>query len=109
VTLLHETKELLASITHAEKAKRLRGVAHNLADTFPGIESDPLICGGEPVIVRTRIPVWVLVQAGYLGMSEAEILQAYPVLQAEDLTNVWAFYRCHRDEIDQQIRANGAA
>jgi uncharacterized protein (DUF433 family) len=42
-------------------------------------------------------------------MSEAEILQSYPVLRGEDLTNAWAFYRAHRDEIDQQIRDNEAA
>jgi uncharacterized protein (DUF433 family) len=74
-----------------------------------GIEADPEICGGEPCIVRTRIPVWVLIQARKLGTSEAEILRAYPTLRAEDLTNAWAYYRGHRDEIEQQIEENEAA
>ena len=73
-----------------------------------GIEADPEICGGEPRIVRTRIPVWVLVQARKLGTSEAEILKAYPTLRAEDLANAWAYYRGHRKEIEQQIRENEA-
>ena len=64
------------------------------------------MCGGEPCIVRTRIPVWVLVQARRLGVSEADLLRAYPTLRAEDLANAWAYFRAHRDEIEQQIREN---
>jgi uncharacterized protein (DUF433 family) len=104
-----EIEELLASLSRAEKAQLLQWIVHDLGDAFPGIESDPLVSGGEPRIVRTRIPVWVLVQARNLGMSEADILRSYPVLRAEDLANAWAFYRSHRDEIDGQIRDNEAA
>ena len=109
MTLLHEVREILASMTRSEKAKRLQGVGDDLGCTFPGIESNVPVSGGEPCIVRTRIPVWVLVKARNLGMSEAEILQAYPTLRAEDLANAWAFYRAHREEIDQQIQADEAA
>jgi uncharacterized protein (DUF433 family) len=84
----------------------LQWVARDLGDAFPGIESDPAVCGGEPCIVRTRIPVWVLVQARRLGVSEADLLRAYPTLRAEDLANAWAYFRAHRDEIEQQIREN---
>jgi len=80
-----------------------------LQEAEQGIEADPTICDDEPRIVRTRIPVWVLVQARKLGTSEAEILRAYPTLRAEDLTNAWAYYRGHRDEIEQQIQENEAA
>lgn len=78
-------------------------------DAFPGVESNPEVSGGEPVIVRTRIPVWVLVQSRNLGMSEADILRSYPTLRAEDLANTWAYYRLHRAEIEQQIADNEAA
>lgn len=78
----------------------------NLEDSFPGIESDPQVCGGEPCIVRTRIPVWLLVQARRLGTSEVDLLRSYPTLHAEDLTNAWAYERSHRKEIDMQIRVN---
>lgn len=74
-----------------------------------GIESTPGVCGGEPCIVRTRIPVWVLVHARNLGTSEAELLRCYPTLRAEDLANAWAYYRAHNDEIDQHIHDNEAA
>ncbi|HID64397.1 MAG TPA: DUF433 domain-containing protein [Anaerolineae bacterium] len=41
-----------------------------MGDAFPGIDSAANVCGGEPCIVRTRIPVWVLVQARRLGAME---------------------------------------
>jgi len=78
-------------------------------DAFPGIESRPEVCAGEPCIVRTRIPVWVLVRTRQLGASEADLLRSYPTLRAEDLANAWAYFRAHRDEIEQQIRENEEA
>ncbi len=77
-----------------------------LSDSWPGIESTVGICGGAPRIVRTRIPVWVLEQAGRSGLSEAGILRAYPTLRAEDLVNAWGYVEAHRDEIDRQICDN---
>ena len=62
--------------------------------------------GGEPCIVRTRIPVWLLVQARILGSSEADLLSAYPSLRAKDLTNAWAYFRANKDEIERQIVEN---
>ena len=66
------------------------------------------MCGGEARIVRTRIPVWILVQARRLGVSESMLLNSYPSLRAEDLVNAWAFYRVHHEEIDCQIAENEA-
>lgn len=106
---LEEFKQLLSNLTRAEKAQLLQWVVRDLGDAFPGIESLPGVSGGEPCIVRTRIPVWVLVQARHLGTSEAELLRAYPSLRAEDLANAWAYYRVHRDEIEQQIHDNETA
>jgi uncharacterized protein (DUF433 family) len=67
------------------------------------------VAGGEACPVRTRIPVWVLVQARKLGSSEADILRAYPTLRAEDLINAWAYYDAHKAEIETQIAENEAA
>ena len=77
--------------------------------TFAGIETDPRVCGGEPRIVRTRIPVWTLEQMRRQGFSEAEILKSYPSLRAEDLVNAWNYVDIHRQEIESQIRENEAA
>jgi len=109
MSALDEIEQLLAEMSRAEKAQVLQWVVRDLGDAFPGIESRPEINGGEPCIVRTRIPVWVLVQARQLGASEADLLRDYPTLRAEDLANTWAYTRAHREEIEQQISENEAA
>ena len=103
---LAQMEKLLTTMTRAEKAQVLQWVARDLGDAVPGIETTPGVCGGEPCIVRTRIAVWILEQARRMGAAEAEILQAYPALRAEDLTNAWAYVRSHRLEIEEQIRDN---
>ncbi len=109
MSTFQEVEKLLSIMTRAEKVQLLQWIARDLGDAFPGIDSIPGVCGGEPCIVRTRIPVWVLVQARRLGVSEADLLQCYPTLRAEDLANAWAYFRSHRDEIEQQIRENEGA
>jgi uncharacterized protein (DUF433 family) len=106
---LHDLEKQLESLTRAEKAQLLQWVARDLGDAFPGIESTPGVCGGEPCIVRTRIPVWVLGQARRQGISEAELLRSYPTLRAEDLANAWAYIRAHPEEVQRQIRENEEA
>ncbi|MCP4699013.1 MAG: DUF433 domain-containing protein [Gammaproteobacteria bacterium] len=107
--VLQEAEKLLSAMTRAEKAQVLQWVVRESGDAFPGIESTAGICGGEPCIIRTRIPVWILVQARRLGTNEADLLRAYPTLRAEDLTNAWAYARSHTDEIEKQIRENEEA
>jgi uncharacterized protein (DUF433 family) len=109
MTALQEAENLLPGMTRAEKAQLLQAVINDLGDAFPGIESQPGVCGGEPCIIRTRIPVWVLEQARRLGTSEADLLRIYPTLRAEDIVHAWAYVRAHRSEIDLQIRNNEEA
>src|SRR6266436_3338117 len=82
---LSDVEKLLPSLSPGEKAQILKWVVQELGDVFPGIDSRPDVCGGEPCIVRTRIPVWLLEQARRLGSSEQALLAAYPSLRAEDL------------------------
>jgi uncharacterized protein (DUF433 family) len=106
---IQQFEKLLSDLNRAEKARILQWVAQDLGDSFPGIESTPNVYGGEPCIVRTRIPVWLLAQAGNLGMSEAAMLESYPTLRAEDLVSACANYRYHHQEIDEQITEIEAA
>jgi uncharacterized protein (DUF433 family) len=106
---LEEARSLLARLSRGEKAQLLQWVVRDLGEAFPGIESTPGVSGGEPCIVRTRIPVWVLEQARRLGTSEADLLRSFPALRAEDLANAWAYARAHREEIERQIQENEAA
>lgn len=109
MSTLQQVQELLAQLTRAEKATVLQHVVRDLGDAFPGIESNDGVCGGEPCIVRTRIPVWVLYRLRQGGMSDADILRSYPAISAEDLANAWHYARSHRDEIEAQAKANEEA
>ena len=103
---LRDIELLLPQLNSAERAQLLQWVARDLGGAWAGIESQAEVCGGSARIVRTRIPVWLLVQAKSSGMSEAQILQAYPTLRAEDLVNAWAYARLHPEEILHEIQAN---
>src|SRR3990172_6059933 len=81
------------------------------SDTSPGgapqrITRTPGVCGGDPVVAGTRIPVWVLEQCRHLRMSTSEILEDYPSLTEADLIAAWSYAENHRDEIEQQICEN---
>jgi uncharacterized protein (DUF433 family) len=106
---LQDLEEELDALTPAEKTRLLQRIVRDLGDAFPGVESTPGVCGGEPCIVRTRIPVWMLEQMRRQGVREADILRSYPTLRAEDLASAWAYVRVHRAEIEQQIRDNEEA
>lgn len=106
---IDQMEEMIMALTPAERAQLLQKIVQHLGENFPNIENDPTICGGEPRIVRTRIPIWLLVQARRLGTTEANILKSYPSLRAEDIVSAWAYYRSHKEEIEQQIRENEEA
>jgi uncharacterized protein (DUF433 family) len=106
---MEELEDMIARLSRSEKAQILQWVARDLGETFPGIDSAPDVLDGEARIVRTRIPVWILVQARRLGASEADLLRSYPTLRAEDLANAWAYTRLHRDDIDRDIAENETA
>jgi uncharacterized protein (DUF433 family) len=106
---IQEVENIIESFSRAEKAELLKWIVQDLGDAHPGIDSSPNVCGGEPRIVRTRIPIWLLEQAKRLGASDAKLLEAYPTLRAEDLANAWAYVRSHRSEIDTQIKENEEA
>jgi uncharacterized protein (DUF433 family) len=106
---VQDIEKLIDNMTRSERMQLLQRIMRGLGDAFPGIDSRADICGGEACIVRTRIPVWILVKTSQLGASEADLLRAYPTLRSEDLVNAWAYYRTHRDEIEQQIHQHEAA
>ena len=106
---LTDFQKMLPAFSRGEKAQILKWVVRELDDDFPGVDSRPGVCGGDPCVVRTRIPIWLLENARRLGTSEQELLTAYPQLRAEDLVNAWAYARAHAAEIDAQIRENEEA
>jgi uncharacterized protein (DUF433 family) len=80
-----------------------------LAGLGSGIESTPDVCGGDARISGTRIAVSTLENYRRLGLSEAQILAAFPSLRAADLVNAWSYVATHMAEIEREIRENEEA
>ena len=106
MTALQQIEQLLSTMSSGEKALLARWVEKDLSYYTPGIEKTPGVCGGSACIVRTRIPVWLLVEARNNGADEVQMLLSFPSLRAEDLTNAWAYYRGNKVEIDAEILEN---
>ena len=103
---LKELQPQLLALNPEEKAQAIQLLAQSLSDFWPRIQKNPGVCGGDACIRQTRIPVWVLVNASRLGISEAELLEDYPTLRAADLANAWAYADAYPDEIETAIRKN---
>jgi len=63
------------------------------------------VCGGQPRLSNTRIPVWTLVSFRKLGADDSELLRNYPALTKDDLTAAWTYYEQHQEECDRAIAA----
>ncbi len=106
---LQELERFVNGLNATEKAYLLEIVSRDLVGAFPNIDKHPAVLGGEAHIVRTRIPIWVLVNLRDLGMSDADILASYPTLRPEDLLHAWVYARAHADEIQATINTNEMA
>ena len=73
------------------------------------IRSMPGVMGGDACIRNTRIPVWLLVEYKRQGLSDGELLQAYPTLNASDLIAAWDYFAAHNEEIERQAREHQEA
>ena len=58
---------------------------------FARITTDPTRMGGVPCIRNLRIPVATVVEMVADGMTAAEILKAYPDLEAADIREALRF------------------
>ena len=61
-----------------EKEKTVTELSHRIV-------SDPEICGGEPCVAGTRIPVWVILSHLASGEDIETILPNFPNLSREDI------------------------
>lgn len=55
------------------------------------IETNPKVMLGKPVIRGTRIPVELILRKLSEGMTEADVLDAYPRLTRADLPSALAY------------------
>jgi uncharacterized protein (DUF433 family) len=103
---LKQVQQILGSLSAAEKAQVLKWLESDARTVPPGIESRPEVCGGDPCIAGTRVPVWMLELLRRQGAADGEILLNYPTLSAEDLANAWSFVRSNSSDIERQIDEN---
>ena len=61
------------------------------------------ICGGRPVIKKTRFPVSSIVISYQRGLSAEEILHEFPQLTPTQVYGALAYYFDHQDEISTEI------
>ncbi|BAZ25506.1 hypothetical protein NIES4073_64110 [Kalymmatonema gypsitolerans NIES-4073] len=106
---LKELEQQLLALSPSEKVQVIQLLAQSLGSTWEGIEKTPRVCGGEARIAKTRIPIWVLVEARRLGYTDSDLLLSYPTITATDLANAWGYAEAHPDEIELAIERNEVA
>ena len=106
MTALEKATAYLPAMSKSEIAQLVQRAAKRIAIEFPGIEKTPEVCGGSACIIRTRIPVWSIIEYMQMGVGAEKLLQSFPSLRAQDLANAWAYYEANKSEIDLEIREN---
>jgi uncharacterized protein (DUF433 family) len=64
------------------------------------ITFDPFVMGGKPCIRGMRVTVGAVVGLVAAGYSTADILKAYPYLEAEDVQEALAYAAWRAEEIE---------
>ena len=70
------------------------------------IEKKKGVCGGEPVIVGTRISVSLIVEMERAGHSVDEMVAMYPHITHAQVYDALSYYYDHKEEIDKIIEEN---
>ena len=70
---------------------------------------DPRICGGEPTVAGTRVPVSSLVVQWQYYHDFERVQRAYPHLDISAIKAALAFYKANRPEIDRLIEESEQA
>ncbi len=76
---------------------------------FRNIEQDPTRCGGQPVVVGTRVRVGTILVCYRQGMGVEEIVQQYPTLKPADVHDALAYAYDHLEEIEADLAADDEA
>ena len=76
---------------------------------YRNIEKDASRCGGQPVVVGTRIRVAIMLSCYRQGMSIEEIVQQYRPLRPADVHDALAYAYDHMEEIEADVAADDEA
>ena len=64
------------------------------------------ICGGEPIIKGTRIPVRVIIEFTKQKLRPEKIAEYYPQLTLAQIHDALSFYYDNTEEIEKYIESN---
>lgn len=73
------------------------------------IVRDPAVCGGEPTIEGTRVPVRSIVIQWLFYRDVVRVQSAFPRVDVPTIEGALAYYETHREEIDRLIEENEQA
>ncbi len=68
------------------------------------ITFNPAVMGGKPCIRGLRVTVGTIVGLMAAGHSSADILKAYPYLEAEDIPQALAYAAWRVEEVEVPLR-----
>ncbi len=86
-----------------------KGTAGKTVAAHPHVERKAGVCGGEPVIRGTRIPVSLIALLEKSGKTVDEIVALYPHLTHAQVYDALAYYYDNREEIDRYLREGSEA
>lgn len=69
------------------------------------ITADPAVMGGKPCVRGQRVTVGMLTGLVASGKSTQQILELYPYLEAEDITQALRYAAWRAEEIDLPLAA----
>jgi uncharacterized protein (DUF433 family) len=77
-----------------------------MADLLERITHDPAVMGGRPCIRGLRVTVGTVLGLLAAGKSEAEILDAYPYLVADDIRAALEYATWRTEETEVPLKAS---
>jgi uncharacterized protein (DUF433 family) len=96
----------LQRVTFAHASPLSPGEWQMVAQAKPTIVATPGICGGNPRVRGTRVPVWVLERFRRRGDDLAAVLEDFPFLAESDVLAAWDYAEAHPTAIESQRREN---
>ena len=72
-------------------------------ENFDRIKFDPTVMGGKPTIRGMRVTVGAVVGLVASGYSSEKILELYPWLDKEDITQALRYAAWRADELEQPL------
>ncbi|MEZ4987602.1 MAG: DUF433 domain-containing protein [Saprospiraceae bacterium] len=104
MTTLEKLSLEISALPPTQQRQLLSELVTNMNLAHVGINHTPGVCGGRACIRDTRIPVWMIIEAKQTGATDLMLLQDFPALTAEDLTNAQRYFAGHVAEIEQDLR-----